>query len=47
MEKGERGWKASQERVNKALNEHAERRHTVKKRASGERIGVPGVASYF
>ncbi|CAD6448196.1 961f839f-fdb2-4c10-b770-90232179ec04-CDS [Sclerotinia trifoliorum] len=47
QEKGEKGLALSQERVNKALNEQAEKRHQVRKRASVGRLGVPDTASYF
>ncbi|APA06898.1 predicted protein [Sclerotinia sclerotiorum 1980 UF-70] len=47
QERGERGLALSQERVSKALNEQAEKRHQVRKRASVGRLGVPDTASYF
>ncbi|KAF7877534.1 hypothetical protein EAF04_001211 [Stromatinia cepivora] len=47
QEKGEKGLALSQERVNKALNEQAEKRHQVRKRASVGRLGVSDAASYF
>lgn len=47
QEKGQRGMKMSQERVNKALNEQAEKRHQVRKRGSLGKLGVPDANSYF
>lgn len=39
--------KMSQERVKKALNEQAEKRHQVRKRGSLGKLGVPDANSYF
>ncbi|KAM0137627.1 hypothetical protein ACHAO1_003946 [Botrytis cinerea] len=47
QEKGQRGMKMSQERVNKALNEQAEKRHQVRKRGSLGKLGVPDANMYF
>ncbi|KAF7928686.1 uncharacterized protein EAE98_005742 [Botrytis deweyae] len=47
QEKGQRGMKMSQERVDKALHEHAEKRQQVRKRGSLEKLGVPDANSYF
>ncbi|KAJ8070241.1 hypothetical protein OCU04_000626 [Sclerotinia nivalis] len=47
QKKGEKGLALSQERVNKALNEQAEKRHQVRKRASVGRLAVSDAASYF
>ncbi|KAF7958665.1 hypothetical protein EAE96_002200 [Botrytis aclada] len=47
QERAKRGMKMSQERVNKALNEQAEKRHQVRKRVSAGKLGVPDANSYF
>ncbi|KAF7913619.1 uncharacterized protein EAF01_000025 [Botrytis porri] len=47
QEKGQRGMKISQERVDKALNEQLEKRQQVTRRGSLGKLGVPDVNSYF
>ncbi|TGO65340.1 hypothetical protein BOTNAR_0079g00070 [Botryotinia narcissicola] len=47
QEKGQRGMKMSQERVDKALHEQADRRQQVGKGGSLEKLGVPDASNYL